>query len=348
MDSQDLRRDPRDDLRPITPRKAFEEWLDYVQSNTKGSTADSYERRVRQFVEWCESEGFLNLNRIDARDIKAYRDYRDANLGRTAMKNELRTVRQFLQYGVALEAIEPALVEKMGHHIPSITKGEESSDVMISRERVHAILDYLEKFRYATRDHALFLTLWDTGARISGIQALDLDDFDPKEGTVTFVNRPESETRLKNGQSGERMNVLAEDTVEVLQDYIREHRKSRTDEFGREPLITTKFGRPTTSTVRRTTYLLTQPCSRGGCPHGEDPETCLYREHGHESKCPSSLSPHPIRTGRITDLRNRGLRIAHVAGRVDAMPDTIRTYYDKPDLGEELARRRDQIADKGL
>jgi len=144
------------------------------------------------------------------------------------------------------------------------------------------------------------------------------------------------------------MNVLNEKTVTVLQDYKREHRNDREDDFGRSPLFTTQYGRPSTSTVRRTTYLLTQPCTRGGCPHGEEPSNCLYREHGHESKCPSSLSPHPIRTGRITDLRNRGVRIAHVAGRVDAMPDTIRAYYDKPDLGEDLDRRRGPIADTGL
>jgi len=339
---------PRDDLRPITPRKAMEEWIGYVESNTSGDTANSYERRVELFVSWCESEGILNLNDVDGRDIKQYRDYRDPALNRTTMKNELRTVRQFLEYGVALEAVEPALVEKIGHHIPSLTKGEESSDLTISRERVMAILDHLDQYRYATREHALFLTLWDTGARISGLRALDLDDFDADDGTVMFISRPESETRLKNGQNGERMNVLDGKTVDVLRDYIREHRKKRTDDFGREPLFTTKFGRPTASTVRRTTYQLTQPCSRGGCPHGEDPETCQYREHGHESKCPSSLSPHPIRTGRITDLRNRGVRIAHVAGRVDAMPDTIRAYYDKPDLGEDLARRRDPISNTGL
>jgi len=253
-----------------------------------------------------------------------------------------------LQYGVALEAVEPALVEKFGQHIPSLTKNEESSDLTISRERVHAILDYLDKYRYATRDHALFLTLWDTGARLSGIRALDVGDFDPDDGTVTFISRTESGTRLKNGQNGERMNVLNEQTVTVLQDYKRQNRIEKEDEYGRSPLFTTPYGRPSPTTIRRTTYLLTQPCAIGGCPHGKERPSCEYREHGHESKCPSSLSTHPIRTGRITDLRNRGVRIAHVAGRVDAMPDTIRAYYDKPDLGEDLDRRRGPIADTGL
>lgn len=30
------------------------------------------------------------------------------------------------------------------------------------------------------------------------------------------------------------------------------------------------------------------------------------------------------------------------------MPDTIRAYYDKPDLGEDLDRRRGPIAKTGL
>jgi site-specific recombinase XerD len=342
------RQGSRGDLRPITPRQAFEEWLDVIEADTSGSTADSYRRRVRQFIQWLESRDVLNLNVVDGRDIKAYRDHRATSLNNTSLKNELRTVRQFMSYGVALEAVEPALVEKFSAHIPSLTKGEESSDLMISRERAHAILDHLDRFRYATRDHALFITMWDTGARISGLRALDLGDFDAEDGTVRFVSREGSGSRLKNGVSGERLNVLDEKTVEVLRDYVREHRKDREDEFGRSPLFTTKFGRPTSSTFRRTSYLLTHPCFRGGCPHGEDPDTCQYREHGHESKCPSALSPHPIRTGRITDLRNRGVRIAKVAARVDAMPDTIRAYYDKPNLGEELDRRRDEIAAAGL
>ncbi|WP_435147680.1 tyrosine-type recombinase/integrase [Halobaculum sp. P14] len=338
----------RSDLKPITPRQAMGEWLDIIDSDTSGSTSDSYKRRVSQFIDWCESEGIMNLNDVDGRDLKAYRDHREPALNSTSMKNELRTVRQFLEYGVALEAVEPALAEKFTQHIPSLTKGEVSSDLTISRERVHTILDHLDKFRYATRDHALFITMWDTGARISGLRALDVGDFDVEDGTVRFVSREESGTRLKNGVSGERLNVLNEKTVTVLRDYIREHRMDREDDYGRSPLFTTKFGRPTTSTVRQTAYLLTQPCFHSGCPHDEEPASCPYRKHGHESKCPSSLSPHPIRTGRITDLRNRDVRITKVAARVDAMPDTIRAYYDKPNLGEELDRRRDEISAAGL
>ncbi|AZH26853.1 tyrosine-type recombinase/integrase [Haloplanus aerogenes] len=338
----------RNDLQPLMPQAAMEDWLDVQSDSSSPGTVGSYRRRVRQFVEWCAEEGIMNLNDLRGQDIKAYRDHRRPRLNDTSLKNELRTVRQFLQFAVAMEAVEPALPEAISQVIPSLTKGEESSDTMIEREQVHAILDYLDDYHYASRDHALFILLWDTGARISGVRALDVDDFDPAERTVTFRNRPESDTRLKNGASSERMNVLSERTVDVLSDYIRNKRSAKTDDYGREPLFTTRFGRASKQWVRRTTYRLTQPCFYSGCPHDEDPETCQYREHSHLSKCPSSLSPHPIRTGRITDLRNRGVRISHVAGRVDAIPETIRVYYDKPDLGQNLDRRSGAISDTGL
>jgi site-specific recombinase XerD len=339
---------PRDDLTPLLPRDALAEWLDVVADSTSGSTPDTYERRVGRFIDWCEDNQILNLNVLTGRHIKAYRDHRLPDCATSTLTNELRTIRQFLQFGVAMEAVEPALPEAMGQVIPRLSKGEESSDLLLGRERAHAIIDHLDEYRKASRDHALFLLLWDTGCRISGLRALDVGDFDASDGTVTFRNRPESGTRLKSGQSSERINVLDEETVDVVAAYVRLHRKDRTDDYGREPLLTTKFGRHATTTVRRLVYELTQPCLMGGCPHDQEIETCEYRDHGHESKCPSSLSPHPVRTGRITDLRNRGCDLRYVAGRVDAIPETIRRYYDKPDLEQDLGRRRGIMEDFGL
>ncbi|WP_187347730.1 tyrosine-type recombinase/integrase [Haloplanus rubicundus] len=348
MSLENPQKQDRNDLEPMIPQRALDEWLDVVADSTKGSTADSYRRRVSRFIAWCEDEGILNLNDVTGRHIKAYRDHRHPKCETSTLQNELRTVRQFLQFGVAVEAVEPALPESMGQIIPSLSKGDDSSDVMLGRERAHAIIDYLDEYHKASREHALFLLLWDTGCRISGLRALDLEDFDVGQGTVTFRSRPESDTRLKNGQSSERINVLDESTVDVVASYIRLHRNDRTDDYGREPLLTTKFGRHATTTVRRLVYELTQPCLRGGCPHDEDPQSCEYRGHGHESKCPSSVSPHAIRTGRITDMRNRGCDIKVVSGRVDAIPETIRRYYDKPDLEQDLSRRRGAISDIGL
>ncbi|WP_239638600.1 hypothetical protein [Halorubrum saccharovorum] len=65
----------------------------------------------------------------------------------------------------------------------------------------------------------------------------------------------------------------------------------------------------------------------GGCPHDKDPDTCEWTRYVHLSKCPSSRSPHPIRTGSITWQLNQEIP-PEVAERVDATVKTIENHYD--------------------
>ncbi|WP_244605461.1 hypothetical protein [Halorhabdus rudnickae] len=55
---------------------------------------------------------------------------------------------------------------------------------------------------------------------------------------------------------------------------------------------------------------------------------------------PLTRSPHPIRRGSITWQRNLGLSAETVAERAAATPSVIRRYYDDPEFGDELERRR--------
>ena len=81
------------------------------------------------------------------------------------------------------------------------------------------------------------------------------------------------------------------------------------------------------------------------CPHNRERKSCDYTQRAKSSRCPSSRSPHAIRTGSITWQLNRGVSPTKVAKRVAAAPETIRRYYDKPDLDDELERRRPQTED---
>jgi len=49
-----------------------------------------------------------------------------------------------------------------------------------------------------------------------------------------------------------------------LDAYIQYNRIDSTDEFGREPLFTTKSGRPDKSTLRDSIYCITRPCEYTG------------------------------------------------------------------------------------
>ena len=48
----------------------------------------------------------------------------------------------------------------------------------VDADHAAAVLDYLDTYNYATVYHAMFHTMWHTGCRISGIESLDIDDFE--------------------------------------------------------------------------------------------------------------------------------------------------------------------------
>lgn len=161
-----------------------------------------------------------------------------------------------------------------------------------------------------------------------------------------FRHRPDSDAPLKNREDGERVVNIREETAIVLREYIQVNRPDIEDDHGRTPLLATRSGsgRRSKSNIRNWVYVLTQPFEFGDpCPHDRDPETCEAREHGHGSKCPSSRSPHKLRTGSITDHRDRGWSVADLAERANAGERLIRGVYDQPNALIRASKRRSAL-----
>lgn len=186
------------------------------------------------------------------------------------------------------------------------------------------------------------LTLeWFAGPpRLGVIRGLDLGDYHPDEQYVEYKHRPGEDTPLKKDSRGERAVSLPDRAVEVLDGYIEKNRFDVRDDYGREPLLTSQRGRPSKNAIRAWTYLATVPCHYRGCPHGNDPETCDYLDYSKASQCPSSRSPHQVRTGAITWMRSQEVPVEVVAARSNASVATIEKHYDKPDYVEEMEERR--------
>ncbi|WP_202613924.1 hypothetical protein [Halostella pelagica] len=119
-----------------------------------------------------------------------------------------------------------------------------------------------------------------------GIRTLDLEDFDVDDQALCLRHRPDEGTPLKNGPTGERDVSLHPHVAAVGEDYIDgPNRFNVTDEYGRSPLITTRQGRPSLSTLQNWIYRITWPCKVGEpCPHDEDPETCEAANYDQASK----------------------------------------------------------------
>lgn len=254
------------------------------------------------------------------------------------VKGKMSSVRVLLKYCVSIDVVPQELPEKIT--LPRLSKDEQTSDKKLDTPDARVLLEFFRNSRkhYGTVQHTLLELMWHVGGRISCFRALDLEDWYPEERKIEFRHRPP--TRLKDGQEHERNVIVPAEVASALEFWIDRERPKKRDENGRTPLLTTNHGRASESTIRCWSYQATQPCLYTSCPHNRRRETCEYIQRQHSSKCPSSRAPHAIRTGSITWQLNRGLSYVKVAERVAASPETIRRYYDKADLDDELARRR--------
>lgn len=334
-------------LNDKTPEEALEEYLEDVAREHSQGTYDTHKSRLNFFIDWCQQEDedgnrrVTYLRELNGQKIKDFRDWRRDESGWKMITEEgqMKTLRKFLEYCEKPEWVPENISKKVP--IPKVDSEDESKDTMLRQHEVDDILAHLEKFEYATLEHAVWIVLGRTGCRISGLRALDLEDYVPDEETdkavLKFPNRPESDTRLKNGARSERHFEVDKEVHEVLDDYIDHHRPNVVDEHGREPLFATQHGRIGTSTIRKYVYKWSRPCAiTGECPFDRDVDECeATQANDQANQCPDSVSPHPIRRGRITWHLNQGALPHMIAEMYDVSPAIIKKHYDERSHSEK-------------
>ena len=327
--------------RELHPADAVDRFLSRRRGQSSSKTVRSYSERLEHFVAFCEEHDIESMSTVDGWTLDEFYHWRSSqNVEPVTVKGTMATTKQLLKFCADLEVVDPTLPDR----VPTVTlsKGEESSDVRLETERAKELLAMYRDStkRFGTSWHATLELAWHSGARLGGMLALDIQDFDPDMGTVHFQHRPDQGTRLKNGYDGERIVELNPDTVDVLEFWIARERPDTADEYGREPLFATYHGRASESSIRSWCYLGTQPCLVRSCPHGRVRRNCEYTERQRASTCPSSRSPHAVRTGSITWQLGQIEDIEIVAERVNAAPSTIRRYYDVATPEEKFDERR--------
>jgi len=364
--------DTEPDLVETSPERGFELWMEQ-QQNLADSTLQSYRYRVRPFLAWLDKQGIDNLNDVTTRDVKEFQAEQRGSRSQQTLNNQWGTLKQWLRYCWDLQAVTETVVKAVD--VPDLSKEERVNQEKLIAERAQQILENLEQFRYASREHVLYLLLWRTTMRLGAVYSLDLRDLYldqndrdrlreelERKGFAEHVvesilddvslpllyprHRSEEDTPLKNKAGGERVINIAESTAGVLEDYIQVNRADVQDEFGRDPLLTSQKGdgRLSKSAMRNWIYQLTQPCEFGApCPHDRDPETCDAREHGYGSLCPSSRPPHRIRKGAITHHRDQGWSVSDIADKANTSEDLVEGVYDQPEELIRGANRRDNL-----
>lgn len=341
-----MNQQPRGDSPDLTIPEAVELYIRRKKTDWKGETERTKRRNLGLFEDYAAEREIETLDDLTRWTVGGFTDFlMEKDYARVTVATRQKSARAWLKY------LESQGLVPLGIHLAietvRLSDEEETSDQQLAPEDARALLSfYRESAEYrGTTKHVVLEILWHVGCRMSGLRALDLEDYDPESGDLRFRNRPETGTRLKRGNTHERNVTLSETPQKVLDLYLARERIDIRDEHGRKPLITTRQGRPVRGTIRGYMYQATQPCMAQECPHGNRRPNCEYVPRTHASKCPSTRAPHAIRRGSITWQRNLGFSEQTVADRAAATPSVIRRYYDDPDYDDELQRRRNETAE---
>ena len=328
-------------LEPLAPDTAKEMYHQEREGDVTERTLQAHHYRLVHFVRWCDQEDIDNLNDLTGRLLHEYRLWRkdDGDLNAVSLRTQLETLRVFIKFCETIDAVPSGLHEKI--LLPTLSNDDEQREEILETEQAEAVLDYLRRFEYASRNHVVLELLWHTGIRLGSLVSLDLDDYDPDEQRLSLRHRPETDTCLKNGAEGERLVALNEDMCMVLNDWIEQQRPDVTDDQGREPLLTTQHGRLSGTTVRDSVYKITRPCYYGdSCPHDRDLDDCEGTYNGRYSRCPSSVSPHSVRRGSITHHLTKDVPEKVVSDRMNVGQDVLDKHYDKRSEEVKVEQRR--------
>lgn len=327
----------------ISPRDAVERYLRRRQADATDQSVESYRYRLKLFVEWLQAVGVDDVGELRGFDFDRYFETRSGDVAPPTLENEMRTIRTFVEFLEQIEAVDDGLASRV--RIPDVDDEDRVNRQQLAAEDAIPLLAYYRTSpgAYGTRDHVFLELAWTVGARMGGLRALDVRDVHLDDRFVEFVHRPETGTPLKRKRDGERPAAIFDTTADAIERYLSQHRHDVHDDHGRAPLLASERGRPSVNTLRAWSYMATQPCIYGPCPHGRERDTCEYTEREHSSKCPSSRSPHRIRTGSITWQLNQGLPPAVVAERVNATIATIEQHYDRATDQERRQRLRDRM-----
>jgi site-specific recombinase XerD len=326
----------------MVPSEALQIYLKSRENEVTEQTLYSHKSRLGHFVQWCELREIEEVSELERGDMNDYRIWRrnDGDLSKVSEKTQMDTLRVFIRR-----------MEKMGHvekdlsHAvisPNLSGEEKANDDIVTPSEAESILKTLDKYHYSSRLHTFFILAWRTGMRTSALRAVDLQDMYLNDSYITVSNRPETEARLKNGSRGERHVALRDDSVEVLSDYIERNRIEVSDDWAREPLLSTRQGRPHAGTVRNWAYYVTRPCFHSNsCPHARTESECTAAQDSSKGyECPSSTAAHSIRRGSITNMLQSDVPVRAVSDRCNVSEEVLAEHYDARTSQQKMEQRR--------
>jgi len=276
------------ELEPIEPQTAVELFLTDREAEVRPATLKGHRSRLNKFIKWCEKEEIYNLNGLIGRQLHRFRIWRrnDGNLAPPSEKTQMDTLRVFIRWLGTIDGVDPDLQHKV--RSPAYNRGEHARAVMIDDERAQELLEYLEKFEYATKKHVVMALLWHTMPDEGRWpHSTPRTTTERTVSCPSFIGRRQTH-RSRTAKRGQRLVAMSSEVCMLLDDSILANRNEITDDYGRKPLVTTSEGRIAPSMITKYAYATTRACEYGqDCQQGEEPEECDAAGYSDSaSRCP--------------------------------------------------------------
>lgn len=174
-------------------RTLAERWLTHliVERGVSAHTESNYRRDVNRYLTWLERAGITDLKQVNARDVEAYvADLRRGVDGARALSTSsaaraLVVARGLHKFGVA----EGVLDADVAAEVTPPKQGEKLPDTL-SVQEVEALLESCPtETPVGVRDRALLELLYATGARVSELLGLSVDDVQDSDGVITVTGK---------------------------------------------------------------------------------------------------------------------------------------------------------------
>ncbi|OHF36428.1 site-specific tyrosine recombinase XerD [Corynebacterium sp. HMSC074A01] len=174
-------------------RTLAERWLTHliVERGVSAHTESNYRRDVNRYLTWLERADITDLRQVTARDVEAYvADLRRGvdgarGLSTSSTARALVVARGLHKFGVA----EGVLDADVAAEVAPPKQGEKLPDTLSVHE-VEALLDACPtETPIGVRDRALLELLYATGARVSEVLSLNVDDVHDTEGVITVTGK---------------------------------------------------------------------------------------------------------------------------------------------------------------
>ncbi|MEJ6014518.1 site-specific tyrosine recombinase XerD [Corynebacterium sp. H127] len=186
------------------------EWLSHlaVERGVSANTLSNYRRDVQRYLDWLSTAGIADLAAVTANDLENYlADLRrgDPSTGRKPLAasssgRALVVARGLHKFAVAEGALDVDVAAGVsppatGQHLPDT----------LSVAEVSALIDAIStETPIGLRDKALLELLYGTGARISEITALTVDELKGHEGMLTVTGKGDKQRLVPLGSHAAR------------------------------------------------------------------------------------------------------------------------------------------------